>query len=349
MQAIYFENHGGLDVLRHGQVPDPRPGPGEAVIRVMAAGLNYNDIWARKGLPKIRVPLPHISGSDAAGIVVEVGAGVRTLKAGDEVVVYPIQACRACDACLAGEELFCREMEVWGFQTGPLVGAYAEYARVQAAQCQPKPAHLSWTDAAITSSALVTVWRMLVTRARLQAGETVLLFGASGGTGSIAVQLVKALGGIAIAVASSEEKAAFCLRHGADHVIRSDLQDVAREARRLTGKRGVDVVFDHAGARTWEIGIESLSWGGRLVICGATEGFEARTDLRFLWNKQLTLLGSHGGTVRDWVECLKLVAQRRIQPAATEVIGLQDLADAQHRMEQRRTMGKIAVDVAGSA
>lgn len=347
MKAVYFEAHGGLDVLRYGDLPDPSPAAGEVVIRVEAAGLNHNDIWARQGLPRIKVPLPHISGSDASGVVVEVGPGVVYPRVGDEVVVYPIQSCRVCHACLAGEELFCRDMEVWGFQTGPLIGAFAQYARVQAAQCLPKPAHLTWSEAAVTSSAMLTVWRMLVTRTQTKPGEHVLIFGASGGTGTAAIQLTKAIGAVSIAVASSQAKAEFCESLGADHIIRSDLHDVAREARRITQRKGVDVVFDHVGATTWQIGMDALRWGGRLVICGATEGFDAKVDLRHLWNKQLSLLGSHAGTHREWVQAMRLVEERALRPALTEVIGLQDLPDAQARMATRRTIGKIAVDMVG--
>lgn len=348
MKAVYFDAHGGLDVLRYGDVPDPEPAPGEVVLRIEAAALNHNDLWARKGLPGIDVPLPHISGTDAAGVVVALGAGVTTLKRGDEVIVYPIQSCRVCATCLAGDEMFCRQMRVWGFQTGPYIGSYAQYARVQAAQCLPRPAHLSWTEAAATTGALVSVWRMLVTRANTRPGEHVLIFGASGGTGSFAIQLVKALGAIAIAVASSDEKERFCFELGADHVIRSDRQDVRQEVRRITEKRGVEVVFDHVGATTWETGIESLRWGGRLVICGATEGYTAKTDLRFLWNKQLSLLGSHGGSHRDWVDALRLMSAIKMRPAVTQTFSLQDVPEAQRRMEAREIMGKIAVNVSGS-
>lgn len=345
MKAVYFEAHGGLEVLRYGELPDPKPEPGEVLIQVKAAALNFNDIWARQGLPRVRVPLPHISGSDAAGVVVELGAGVTHLRVGDEVVIHTIQSCRVCPACLAGEELFCRQMAVWGFQTGPYVGAFAQYARVQAAQCLPKSSRLGWTDAAATSSALVSVWRMLVTRARVAPGERVLIFGASGGTGSFAVQLVKAMGGVALAVASSERKEAFCLSLGADHVIRSDREDVAQAVRRLTDRRGVDVVFDHGGASTWQMGIDSLRWGGRLVICGATDGYEAKVDLRVLWNKQLSLLGSHVGTLSELVAAWRLVDEGRVRPFVTEVVDLAGIGEAQARMQSRQTMGKIAVDL----
>jgi len=216
---------------------------------------------------------------------------------------------------------------------------------VQVGQLLPKPKNLSWTDAAATPSALGSVWRMLVTRAKVQPGESVLIFGASGGTGSFAVQLVKAMGGVAIAVTSSERKEIFCHELGAHHVIRSDRQNVVQEVKRITGRRGVDVVFDHAGANTWEQGIASLTWGGRLVICGATEGFEAKVDLRHLWNKQLSLLGSHTCTYAEFMAANRMLEDGRIRPYVTEVIGLQDIGDAQERMHKRLTMGKLAVDI----
>jgi len=345
MKAVFFQSHGGIDVLQYGELPEPVPGPGEVLIQVRAAALNFNDIWAREGMPGLPVPLPHVSGSDAAGVIAALGPGVAGWQLGDEVVVHAIQSCRTCPLCLAGREVFCRQMKVWGFQTGPNDGAFAQYARVQAAQLLPKPAHLSWTDAAACPSALGSVWRMLVTRAKVQPGEHVLVFGASGGTGSFAVQLVKAMGGVVIAVTSGQRKEIFCHELGADHVIRTDRQDVVQEVKRITGRRGVDVVFDHAGQHTWEQGIASLTWGGRLVICGATEGFDARIDLRHLWNKQLSLLGSHAFTHAEGVAAMRMVADRRIRPYVTEVLGLPDIGDAQQRMQDRQTMGKLAIEV----
>ena len=346
MKAVFFESHGGIDVLQYGDLPDPRPGMGEVLIQVKAAALNFNDIWARQGMPGMAVPLPHVSGSDAAGIIVETGPGVSGWKVGDEVVIDAIQSCRVCPACLSGQEVFCRRMKVWGFQTGPNDGSFAQLAKVQVGQLLHKPKRLSWTDAAATPSALGSVWRMLVTRAKVQPGESVLIFGASGGTGSFAVQLVKAMGGVAIAVTSSERKEIFCHELGADHVIRTDRQDVVREVKRITGRRGVDVVFDHAGCHTWELGMAALTWGGRLVICGATEGFDAKVDLRHLWNKQLSLLGSHTCTFSEFMAASRLLDEGRIRPFVTEVIGLEDIGDAQQRMHQRQTMGKIAVEIA---
>jgi alcohol dehydrogenase len=345
MKAVSFSRFGGLDVLEYGDVAEPEAGPGELVLKVKAAALNFNDIWARRGLPRVRIPLPHVSGTDGAGVVVATGPGMNRFEVGDEVITYPVNSCRSCDPCLAGNEVFCREMKIWGFQTGPMEGSYAEYAVVQAAQCLPKPARLSWTEAASTSTSLLSVWRMLVTRAKIQAGEIVLIWGASGGTGSFAVQLTRLLGAVPVAVTSSAEKATFCESMGAEHVIRSDRSDVLREVKLLTHGRGVDLVFDHVGQTVWPMSIESLRWGGKMVICGATEGFEPVIDLRYLWNKQLSLLGSHIGTRREWVDAVQVVEQGRMSIPVSRVFPLEDLPFAHRMMEERGVMGKIAIEI----
>lgn len=344
MKAVYFDRHGGYEVLRYGDAPDPTPGPGEVLLRIRAAACNFNDVWARQGLPRVELPLPHISGSDAAGEIVALGAGVSGATVGDQVIVYPVRSCRLCTACLGGQEVFCRRMQIWGFQTGPYDGSYAQYAKVQVQQLAPKPAHLTWTDAAAVTTSLLSVWRMLVTRARVEPGETVLVWGASGGTGSFALQLLRVLGARAIAVTSTREKAAFCESQGASHVILADEQDVYTEVRKLTLNRGVDVVFDHVGETVWPISVESLRWGGRLVICGATEGYMPQIDLRYLWNKQLSFLGSHIGTHREWLDALRLVEQRKVHPPVTRIYPLAELVQAQVAMEERRLMGKLAID-----
>ena len=272
-----------------------------------------------------------------------VGPGVEWPRAGDEIITYPVNSCRVCNACLAGMEVFCRKMQIWGFRTGRLDGSYSEYARVQAAQCLPKPTQLSWPEAAAASTSLLSVWRMLVTRARVQAGDMVLIWGASGGTGSFAIQLTRVLGAVPIAVTSSSEKATFCESVGAEHVIRSDRSDVEREVRAITRGRGVDVVFDHVGQTVWPTSIECLRWGGTMVICGATEGFEPVIDLRYLWNKQLSLLGSHIGTRREWVDAIRLVEQSKVSVPVSRVFSLRELAKAQKLMEERNIVGKIVI------
>lgn len=355
MKAVYFDHHGPLDVLHYGEVERPTPGPGEVLLQIKAAALNFNDIWARRGLPRVRIPMPHISGTDAAGVVVAVGPEVSHVSVGQEVITYPVRSCRRCPACLAGEEVFCREMQIWGFQTGPLDGSYAEYAKVQAAQVWPKPAVLSWHEAAAFTTSFLSSWRMLATRARAGPGDRVLIWGASGGTGSSAIQVTNLLGAEAIAVTSSPEKADFCEKLGARHVIVPPVshqenpaefgRSIIDQARRLTQGRGVDVIFDHIGETTWPISIECLRWGGTLVICGATEGFYPQIDLRYLWNKQLNFLGSHIGTHSEWMQGVKLVEQGRVKPPVTRVFALSEMIEAQRFMETRQVMGKVVVDV----
>jgi alcohol dehydrogenase len=355
VKAVYFEKHGGIDALQYGDLDEPTPGPGEVLIRVKAAALNFNDIWARLGLPRVRIPLPHVSGTDAAGVIVALGKGVDHLAVGQEVITYPVRSCRHCAACLAGEEVFCKEMKIWGFQTGPLDGGYSEYAKLQAAQVWPKPSFLSWHQAAAVTTSFLSSWRMLVTRANTMPGDSVLIWGASGGTGTSAIQIAKHLGAVPIAVTSSSEKARYCEELGARHVIlppvgqRTDpkafAEHVVKEARKLTGGRGVDIVFDHIGETTWPISIECLRWGGKMVICGATEGFQVVIDLRYLWNKQLTLLGSHIGTHREWMQIIRLVERAQILPPVTRAFPLSRLSEAQHLMESRQVMGKIVVDM----
>ena len=183
MKAIVFEEHGGVEKLQYKEIPDPKVGPNEVLFKIRAAGCNYNDIWARRGLPGMEIIMPHVSGSDASGEVVEVGSEVKSVKPGDDVMVHPGISCRSCEACTSGQEFFCRRYRIWGFQTGPLDGADAEYGKLPEANLIPKPANISYQEAATLPLILMTVWRMLVTRARIQAGDFVLIWGGAGGLG----------------------------------------------------------------------------------------------------------------------------------------------------------------------
>jgi len=343
MKAVVFEEHGGVDVLQYKEVAEPRIGPNDVLIGVRAAGCNYNDIWARRGMPGMRVSLPHISGSDAAGEVIEVGSEVTDVKSGDEVLIYPGLSCRTCQFCANGRDTFCRQYKIWGFQTGPLDGGHAEFAKVPAFNVIPKPKGLDWAEAGSLALVLLTSWRMLVGRARIQAGDFVLIWGAAGGLGSMAVQICRVFGARPIAVASSDEKLEFCRRLGAEHLINRRKQDVLEKVREITDRRGVDVVFEHVGNATWEQSVASLKWGGTLVTCGATSGFEAPTDLRFLWNKQLNFLGSHMGNKTDLLEGLRWVESGHIKPVVSHTFPLQEAATAQTMMENNEVMGKIVL------
>jgi alcohol dehydrogenase len=341
MKAVVFHEHGDTDQLRYEEIADPAPGPNECVIRVRAAGCNYNDIWARRGLPGVKIILPHVSGSDAAGEIVATGSEVRTLKAGDRVLVHPGLSCRLCEACTSGNEIFCRDFKIWGFQTGPNDGSYAEFARLPEANLIPMPGSLSYDQAASFALVLETAWRMLVTRARIAPGELVLIWGAAGGLGVMAIQICRLFNAIPVAVVSSEAKAKLVRELGAEHVIDRGREDVPGRVREISGRRGVDTVFEHVGEATWQQSVAALKWGGTIVVCGATTGYEATTDLRFLWNKQQNHLGSHLGTKSELMAALRFVETGQIKPVIDRVFPLTEAASAQDRMESDQAEGKL--------
>jgi NADPH:quinone reductase-like Zn-dependent oxidoreductase len=343
MKAVVFHEHGGLEVLKYEDVPDPKPGPTDVIIKVQAAGVNYNDVWARQGLPGMKFDLPHIVGSDVAGEVAEVGSAVTSAKVGDRVMIHPGVSCRICPACTSGHEYFCRKFKIYGFQTGPLDGGDAEYCRVPEVNVVPMPSNLNWEEGAAIGLVLLTVWHMLVTRAQLKPGEDVLVWGASSGIGHVAIQLAKMMGARVIAVGGTDEKCAKAKALGADEAINYNTQDVAAEVRRITSRKGVEVVFEHTGEATWERSIQAMAWGGRLVICGVTTGFESRTDLRFLFQKQLSLLGSHQGNKAELVEGLKAVEAGKIKPVVDTVLPLRDAAKAHEMIETGNHFGKIVL------
>ena len=341
MKAAVFDEHGGIDVLRYQDLPVPKPGPNDVLMKVKAAACNYNDLWARRGLPGVTFILPHISGSDASGVVEQVGSAVTNVKIGDEIIHHCGQSCRACDACTRGQEFFCKQFKIFGFQTGPLIGTYGEYVVFPAVQALPKPENLSWEEASTLSLCLVTAWRMLVTRARIQAGDHVLIWGGAGGLGYLAIQICNLFNARPIAVVSGSKKAKFVEELGAEYIIDRDVQNVEEEVKKIVGRRGVDVVFEHVGQETWPTSIQCLRWGGSLVICGATTGFEAHTDLRFVWNKQLTLMGSHMGSKWELLEALSFVESGEINPVISQVLPLRDVPMGQDLMEQNEVVGKI--------
>jgi alcohol dehydrogenase len=343
MKAIVFERNGGPEVLQYEDIPVPTPGPNDVLIQVKASACNFNDIWARRGLPGIQIILPHISGSDAAGIVVETGSEVRNVKVGDEVLVHCGISCRQCDYCTRGEEFFCRDFKIWGFQTGPLDGAHAQYCKVPAVNVLPKPKNLTFEEAATIPLVLVTVWRMLVTRAQIRAGDFVLVWGAAGGLGVMAIQVARLYNANVIAVASSDDKLQLCHELGANYVLNRKKQDVFAEVRRITGGKRADIVFEHTGADTWPISMQCLKWGGTIVTCGATSGFDAQMDIRLLWNKQQNYLGSHLGNKGELVDAMRFVETGQIRPVVGEILPLEQMRHAHHLIESGTIAGKIAI------
>lgn len=342
MKAVRFHEHGGTDRLRYEDAPDPVAGPGEVVVRVRACALNYLDLWERKGLPGVTFPLPHISGSDIAGIIDSVGPGVIHVKPGDKTLLCPGLSCMVCEECFRGRENYCRRYAAVGYLTD---GGYAELVKVPAVNALPFPEGLEFTDAAAIPLVFTTAWHMLVTRSAIRAGEDVLVIGAGSGVGSAAIQIARLFHARVIATAGSPAKLEIARALGADHVIDHSQQRIRDEVRRITGKRGVDIVFEHVGAATWEESVSSLAHHGRLVTCGATTGFDVKVDLRHLFAKEITLMGSYMGSRHELLEVLRHVAAGRLRPVVSHVFPLREAAAAQAVVENREHFGKVVLAV----
>lgn len=342
MKAVRFHEHGGIDKLRYEDVPEPTPGPGEVVVRVRACALNHLDLWERKGLPGVELPLPHISGADVAGVVESVGAGVGHVKPGDKTLVCPGLSCMQCEACFRGEDNLCRRYSVLGYLTD---GGFAELVKVPAVNALLYPEGLDFASAASVPLVFLTAWHMLLTRARLRAGEDVLVLGAGSGVGSAAIQIAKLFHARVIATAGSDAKLEAARALGADHGINHTREKIRDEVRKLTGKRGVDIVFEHVGSATWDDSVASLVRGGRLVTCGATSGYDVRLDLRQLFAREVSLLGSYMGSKAELVEVLAHVRAGRLRPVVSKVFPLAEAARAEEMMERREQFGKIVLEV----
>ncbi len=344
MRGVTFDRHGGIEVLQYREdLPIPAIGPNDVLIKIHAVAMNHNCLWARRGLPGMDILFPHMNGTDAAGVVAEMGSAVTQWKINDEVLVHGGFSCGHCVECSRGHPSFCPEFQIWGFQTGPNAGGEAEYARVPARHLVSKPANLSFDEAAAIGSVLLTAWRMLVVRAHIQPGNFVLIWGAAGGLGSIAIQLCRLYGAKSIAIVSDDRKAAFVESLGADFVINRHTQRINREVMAITRRRGVDIVFEHTGAETWETSTYCLKWGGTIVTCGATTGFKAPLDIRFLWNKEQNYLGSHFGSVSEMIDALKFAASGQIRAIISDTLPLCDVARGHELLERGEVFGKIVL------
>ena len=340
MRALLVPRHGGPEVLEIGARPRPIIGPGEVLLRVHAAGVNHLDTFVRRGMPGITLPLPMIPGSDAAGTIAAVGAGVAALEEGDRVFVSPGFSCERCRACLSGNEPLCRFYGLLGEHRD---GTQAEYVALRASQALPLPDGVSFEEGAAFPLVFLTAWHMLVERAALRPGEEVLVHAGGSGVGSAAIQIAKHFGARVLTTVGGAEKAAKAKALGADEVIDHRAADVLAEVRRLTGKRGVDVVVENVGQETWEKSILALAKGGRLVTCGATTGYEAKTDLRHLFFKSLSLLGSTMGSRAELLQIAELVGAKKLRPVVARVLPLDQAAEAHRLLAARAVFGKIVL------
>ena len=339
MRAVPITHHGGPEVLQLLEVPDPTPGPGQALVRVRACALNHLDLWQRRGLEHVKLPLPHIPGSDISGEVVDPGGS--SLTAGTRVIVHPGLNCGHCPACLDGQDSLCATYGIVGYQSE---GGYAELAAVPARNLIALPAQVSFTDGAAFPLTFLTAWHMLVSRAHVREGETVLVMAAGSGVGQAAIQVARLHGARVIATAMQKEKLDAARALGADDVVDTSQPDWSAEVRRLTNKRGADVVIEHVGAAVWDQALKSLARGGRLATCGATSGHRGEIDLRVLFVKQQSLLGSYMGTRADLDAAVEGLASGRLKPAVDSVVPLARAGDAHRRLEARDHFGKIVLE-----
>jgi len=341
MKAISFDQHGDSSVIEIIQQPCPSITAGQVLVEVKAAALNHLDLWLRRGLPGLNIPLPHIPGSDAAGVIVEVGQDVEKWSPGDEVVIQPGTFCGSCSACLSGKEDMCPSYGILGETQA---GVQRQFIALYPNSIGPKPARLSFVEAAALPLAALTSWNMLKNRAQLKGGESLLVMGAGSGVGSMAVQMGKYLGATVIATAGSAEKQKLAFSLGADEVLDQHQRGFSKQVKAMTNGRGVDVVFEHIGEAVWNDAIRSLAMGGRLVTCGATTGVAGQVDLRHLFYKRLSILGSTMGSLSDFHECLHLAEQGAITPVIDRVYPFNEIREAHDRLEFDHSFGKVVLE-----
>ena len=339
MRACLFRSHGGPDVLRLEEVPRPVPGPGEILVEARAAALNHLDLWVRRGLP-LGPALPHVGGADVAGVVAEVGEGVTGWSGGERVVINPTLWCGECRECRRGEESMCATVRILGEHTS---GGFAEYVAVPARNAYRLPDSIPFETAAALPVSYQTAWRALLSRARLRAGEEVLVLGASGATAIAAIQIARLAGARVLAVTSGATNVGRVRALGAHVVYDRAEVDFSREVWRETGKRGVDVVVENVGQATWKQSLRSLARGGRLVTYGATTGPDGATDLRVLFWRQLEIIGSTMASRGEFEEMLRVALRGELVPVIDSVVPLDRLAEAQARLEAGDHFGKIIV------
>ncbi|GDY02302.1 alcohol dehydrogenase [Planctomycetota bacterium] len=340
MRCVVVREHGSYDQLRLEERPVPQPGPLQVRVKLAAIGVNHLDTWVRRGVPGHTFPLPQILSSDGCGTIDAIGQGVANCKEGDEVVVLPGVSCGVCESCQSGVDHLCRHFHILG-ESGD--GLCAEYAVVPAANVAPKPRTLSAPEAASICLVFQTAWNMLVRRAELRAGETVLVHAGLSGVGSAAVQIANVLGAQVIATAGGASKCAKVKTLGAHHVIDYQTEDFAASVRKLTGKAGVNVVFEHVGQATFDGSLRCLARGGRVVTCGATTGGTVQVSLHSVFFKSLSILGATMGSKGDLRQILRLFDQGRFHAVLDRTLPLEKVGEAHRLLETRAAMGRIAL------
>ena len=342
MKAAVFREYSKdpTQVIKIEDIDMPKLKPNEVMIKVELASYNYNDLWAIWGEP-IKTPLPHISGSDVAGTIVEVGEDVTKLKPGDRAVSHSNMSCRVCDMCTAGREYDCNDRTIWGFQTGPLWGGFAQYTHLPEVNVSKIPENVSFEAASAISMVGMTAWHMLVGRARIRPGQTVLIMGGTSGVGMAGIQIAKLYNCTVIATAGNKEKMGKCIEIGADDVVNHREADWSKKVREITKKQGVNVVFEHIGKATFPQEVALLKTGGTLVATGATTGYDTTLDLRYLFFKGTNLLGSTQGTKAELEEVIYWTSKGKIKPIIDTVLPFSDMVKGHVMMAKAEQIGKI--------
>jgi NADPH:quinone reductase-like Zn-dependent oxidoreductase len=342
MTAAVLRAHGGREAIQLEQVPIPAPGPGQVRLRVQACALNWLDVGIRRGPKFGAIPLPLIGGADIAGVIEALGPGVSGWQAGDAVVVYSLITCGVCEFCRRGQPTTCPEHRIIGEH---VTGGLAEYTVVPAANLLPKPANLSFVEAAALPVVCMTAWHMLIGVGQLQAGEDVLILGAGGGVASIGIQLARYAGARVFTTTSTAEKAERAKALGATQVFNYRNEDWVNRILEATGGRGVDLVQDNVGAATWPLSLRVLARNGRLVPCGSHSGAMVEFDLSQIYHRQLQIRGSNGGTYQELASTLKLVEAGHIRPVVDTVLPLEQIHEGHRLLEEGQHFGKVVMKV----
>lgn len=342
MKAVRIHKHGGPEVLEIEKVPDPKVGEDEVLVQVKACALNHLDLWVRRGIPGQRFPLPMTPGSDVAGVVKKVGSAVKGIRPKDRVVLQPGLSCNRCAQCVTGDDNLCRSYGILGETRD---GGCAELVAVPSVNIIPLREGISFEEAAAVPLTFLTAWHMLVGRAGVRPGDDVLIHAAGSGVGVAATQVAKLHGARVIATAGTDAKLRRAKQLGADDLINYKKHDFYEEVRKLTGKRGLDIVIDSVGADVWHKNLRLLKPGGRVVTCGVTSGFEVTTDIRYIFFRNLSILGSTMGRKSEVLDVMRLVEKKKLRPVVDTVLPLDKIAEAHRRLEQRKAFGKIVVRI----
>jgi NADPH:quinone reductase-like Zn-dependent oxidoreductase len=340
MKAVYITEHGGIDKLTYGELPDPVPKGNEVLVRVRACGVNYIDLWVRRGLPFLRIPYPFMLGQEVAGEVVALGSAAQGVSVGSRVLLHPGLSCGSCEFCLAGRDHHCPSYKLLGKNVS---GGYAELLKIPDMNVLCLPEAISWEAAVGLPNSFCTAWNMIFDTANLQPGEWILVHAGGSGIGSAAIQLARLVGANIITTASSDEKLAQAQALGAQYLINYKEHDFLHRVRRITHKRGVDVVIEHIGEDVWERSLLCLATGGRLVTCGATSGYLPRLNLRHVFFRNLRIFGATSASKGVLFKLVQLLEQGHIRPVVNRVLPLAEAPQGHQLLEERQVFGKLVL------